>query len=355
MQCVASGDAKICRNAETRKVPDGKAKASLLNIRFIIDTCPCYQSTLVHDTASNNTITFGGLLETKTEDEPDKLKDGQDLLQQAFESTLELAADEVRLAKRKIIDDNVSPELPSKRSHTSNISVLDTEIFVQQCTQKTQKGDIISVKMPPVSTTTTALTTQFPAMTAPAAATTTLETFFKSQNPKVAIFTEKASCPQHSGPSSNPVTTEALIQPLPPPGVPGLSCLQHLFAITTGVDPRALTISSDKEIFAFMDLQYEHRWTSFGMTSQRWVETTELYNVKLEEIGRRDGIFVSKKHPDALFEKLGDIEEKVIERIRTARKGSKDFWRKHCTIILFVKIEPNAKEGDMKLFDEGSG
>ncbi|EGO19008.1 hypothetical protein SERLADRAFT_443550 [Serpula lacrymans var. lacrymans S7.9] len=27
MQCVASGDAKICRNAETRKVPDGKAKA----------------------------------------------------------------------------------------------------------------------------------------------------------------------------------------------------------------------------------------------------------------------------------------------------------------------------------------
>ncbi|EGN94546.1 hypothetical protein SERLA73DRAFT_163085 [Serpula lacrymans var. lacrymans S7.3] len=26
MQCVASGDAKICQNAETRKVPDGKAK-----------------------------------------------------------------------------------------------------------------------------------------------------------------------------------------------------------------------------------------------------------------------------------------------------------------------------------------
>ncbi|EGN93738.1 hypothetical protein SERLA73DRAFT_156277 [Serpula lacrymans var. lacrymans S7.3] len=26
MQCVASGDAKICRNAETRKVPNGKAK-----------------------------------------------------------------------------------------------------------------------------------------------------------------------------------------------------------------------------------------------------------------------------------------------------------------------------------------
>ncbi|EGN91591.1 hypothetical protein SERLA73DRAFT_192224, partial [Serpula lacrymans var. lacrymans S7.3] len=86
MQCVASGDAKICRNAETRKVPDGKAMVSVtglpnrsgadqpqlqkgninyystwhcacvaqrrvfLNICFVIDTCPCYQSTLVHDT-----------------------------------------------------------------------------------------------------------------------------------------------------------------------------------------------------------------------------------------------------------------------------------------------------------------
>ncbi|EGO29010.1 hypothetical protein SERLADRAFT_433024 [Serpula lacrymans var. lacrymans S7.9] len=69
MQFVASGDTKICQNTETRKVLNGKAKFKkgninyystwhcacvaqrrvFLNIRFVIDTCPCYQSTLVHD------------------------------------------------------------------------------------------------------------------------------------------------------------------------------------------------------------------------------------------------------------------------------------------------------------------
>ncbi|EGO00754.1 hypothetical protein SERLA73DRAFT_151426 [Serpula lacrymans var. lacrymans S7.3] len=34
MQCVASGDVKICRNAKTRKVPDGKAKSAVIVERY---------------------------------------------------------------------------------------------------------------------------------------------------------------------------------------------------------------------------------------------------------------------------------------------------------------------------------
>ncbi|EGN91258.1 hypothetical protein SERLA73DRAFT_192404 [Serpula lacrymans var. lacrymans S7.3] len=32
MQCVASGDVKICQNAKTRKVPNGKAKVSVTGL-----------------------------------------------------------------------------------------------------------------------------------------------------------------------------------------------------------------------------------------------------------------------------------------------------------------------------------
>ena len=61
----------------------------------------------------------------------------------------------------------------------------------------------------------------------------------------------------------------------------------------------------------------EFQWTSFTMTSQKWVSATHTYNERLEEKARVRGVQFIKKNPRALMEKLGEIEPKISKRLLT--------------------------------------
>ncbi|EGN95827.1 hypothetical protein SERLA73DRAFT_155103 [Serpula lacrymans var. lacrymans S7.3] len=67
-----------------------------------------------------------------------------------------------------------------------------------------------------------------------------------------------------------------------------------------------------------------NKWSTFCMTSRKWVEATCQYNTRLEEVSKKDGLVVVKKNPRTLFEKLD-------------RKGSEFFWKWHCKAICLVK------------------
>ncbi|EGN98086.1 hypothetical protein SERLA73DRAFT_153273 [Serpula lacrymans var. lacrymans S7.3] len=76
---------------------------------------------------------------------------------------------------------------------------------------------------------------------------------------------------------------------------------------------------------------------SHTMMLRKWVEATNEYNVQLEKMGAN---FI-KKNPRALFDKLREIEAKVVQRITTenfkSAKGNEDFWQKHCHAIAVAK------------------
>jgi len=97
-----------------------------------------------------------------------------------------------------------------------------------------------------------------------------------------------------------------------------LSCSQLLFKLGTQINPLSLTISTDEEYFLFMEMRWENKWVSFGMSAKRWVEATILYNSRLtqQRMGRR--LSTIPKNPCTLFEKLGDVESQVLERLTTS-------------------------------------
>ncbi|KAG9310653.1 hypothetical protein JVU11DRAFT_9233 [Chiua virens] len=83
-----------------------------------------------------------------------------------------------------------------------------------------------------------------------------------------------------------------------------------------------------------MDFRAELKWISHEMTPKR-------------ESGKSPVVL---KHPQALSDKLGEIESKVMARIvkgdfRSKRTHTEDFWRKHCFIVLLIKPET---EGETK-------
>lgn len=47
------------------------------------------------------------------------------------------------------------------------------------------------------------------------------------------------------------------------PELQNMTQSQRLFSITTGINARSLTISSNDEFFLFMELQAERQWASF--------------------------------------------------------------------------------------------
>lgn len=96
-----------------------------------------------------------------------------------------------------------------------------------------------------------------------------------------------------------------------------MSRSQRLFTIATGIDARSLTISSKDEFFLFMELRADRQWASFRMNPNKLVAETNEYNRRLDEINQRANIVTVNKHPRALHEMLGKIEQKIIERVTT--------------------------------------
>ena len=145
---------------------------------------------------------------------------------------------------------------------------------------------------------------------------------------------------------------------------PGPTHSQRLFALTTGIDARALQIQGDIKFFLFMEMQLEFSWASYQMMSKKWVTVTEEYNRRLIEQG---GPNIVKKNPQALVQKLGEMEPHLMERIikgdyncmcsspsrcpecppslyalttlATAKRNSSSFWQKHCEAMQLIKVE----------------
>lgn len=116
------------------------------------------------------------------------------------------------------------------------------------------------------------------------------------------------------------LTQLATVLPAPPAhdsALAGLSRSQRLFRIHTGVDPRALEIKMSAEFFLFMELRYNGQWTSFSMNSRKWAVATADYNCRLATLKNADGQPFVPKHPRALMEKLGEVEDKIINKLST--------------------------------------
>jgi hypothetical protein len=112
-------------------------------------------------------------------------------------------------------------------------------------------------------------------------------------------------------------TNLSMLLPIPKNLAQGLTRLQHLLSIATGINPLVLMISKDEEFILFMDLCAQHQWKSFMMTSHRWVMATQIYNERLIKQNMARGVPTIEKKLRALMDKLGDIEGKIIEWILT--------------------------------------
>ncbi|EGO22399.1 hypothetical protein SERLADRAFT_451253 [Serpula lacrymans var. lacrymans S7.9] len=147
-------------------------------------------------------------------------------------------------------------------------------------------------------------------------------------------------CPSDKHTSQNLM---AAFSPLADPNLNGLSRSQRIFSISTGIDPRSLTLNSSAEFFLFMDMRLQNKWASFSMTSRKWVLATADYNSRLEKLPKSGGSPAVMKNPRALFDKLGEIETKIVERIKSnnfvSSSGNEKFWRTHCFIVQLVKGE----------------
>ncbi|KAF9525245.1 hypothetical protein CPB83DRAFT_870915 [Crepidotus variabilis] len=121
------------------------------------------------------------------------------------------------------------------------------------------------------------------------------------------------------------------------PADPSLTRSQLLFSVGTQVDVRSLSINSNLEFYLFMEMRDEFRWTSFGMTSHKWVSAVKIYNQRLVQRGKDEGVAVMAKSPRALMDKLSEIETRIFERVSTnnfkSRKGGEHFWKQHCFAV----------------------
>ena len=171
---------------------------------------------------------------------------------------------------------------------------------------------------------------------------------------------------------------DALSTTLPlPTDDSSLSRSQLLFKLGTQINPLSLTISTDEEYFLFMEMRRENKWVSFGMSAKRWVEATDLYNSRLIQQRMSRWLSTIPKNPRALFEKLGDVESQILERLATSNFKSKqilalssdsdrspgahasvlisvfldnsgfesEFWRTHCYAVPLIKAGSNSSDG----------
>ncbi|GBE84646.1 hypothetical protein SCP_0606250 [Sparassis crispa] len=157
--------------------------------------------------------------------------------------------------------------------------------------------------------------------------TSTLVSFFNMAHPAAASASAKS---QELLPMSN----------LPLPTISGLTPSQRLFSLSTSMNIKSLSISSNDEFYLFMDMRAEKKWASFSMTPCKWVIVASEYNARLESFHRSRGQaqLMVRKAPRALMEKLGELEPKIIARIvgnhyTSKQSNTDDFWQKHCDAV----------------------
>lgn len=102
---------------------------------------------------------------------------------------------------------------------------------------------------------------------------------------------------------------------LPTPRDAKLSRSQLLFSITTSVDPRSLIITKPDEFFLYMDMRAEEKWSSFGMTSQKWALATQRYNGRLKKLDPENENNLVKKSTRALMDTISGVERQVLNRL----------------------------------------
>ncbi|THG92922.1 hypothetical protein EW026_g8156 [Hermanssonia centrifuga] len=134
-------------------------------------------------------------------------------------------------------------------------------------------------------------------------------------------------------------------------GSDGLTRSERLFAIHTGINPLSLKISSDSEFYTFMDLRFEEEWASYKMMSRKYVEATDLYNIRLTHANEAKGITSTiHKRPRAIAEKLAEIEAMCSQRLisgnyMSKQSGDEAFWRKHCHAVPLGTESAKQKSG----------
>jgi hypothetical protein len=137
--------------------------------------------------------------------------------------------------------------------------------------------------------------------------------FFKNQLPP-----STSARISQSSTASKPAILSTLTTQLPlPETAPGsnLTRSQQLFSFATKIHPFSLSIVRGDEFFLFMDMRAEQQWTSYNMTSHRWVTATNTYNSRLEALAKSHNQVFIPKNPRALMEKLGEIEPKISDRL----------------------------------------
>ncbi|THH19481.1 hypothetical protein EW146_g1687 [Bondarzewia mesenterica] len=263
-------------------------------------------------------------------------------------STADVSPDPVRLIM------GPSPSPPKRKACSSEQEVEEGLMRkrVRAGEGRVDDGDIIVVS----SSTASALSSpQVPGQTS-------ISTFFQPHRNSAgqlrAITASKsASAPSAVAPKTDgddSTTRDTPSQPLsaalPLPDLPGLSRSQRIFAIYTGIDTRALSISSNHEFYLFMDMRLEEKWASFAMNSRKWVVATAAYNVRLQAMNSSKGLQAITKNPQALLNKLSEIEATIIQRISTSnylsRNGTDTFWRKHCAAVSLTKSETGVSSAD---------
>ncbi|EGO25016.1 hypothetical protein SERLADRAFT_438621 [Serpula lacrymans var. lacrymans S7.9] len=311
---------------------------------------------------SNHSSTFGGLIEVKTEadfDEQDLSLD-QLVLDAEIEPTsilqcLDIDPNLLTYASSQPGEMMAITE-PTALADSSQSGPLKRKVPFYDLTEElgpiagALEGPLQKKSRIPTAQETTANTLSTSATNAPSTPATNASSIQAKGTPStsniISMFfapgskTVAPKCPSDKHTSQNLM---AAFSPLADPNLNGLSRSQRIFSISTGIDPRSLTLNSSAEFFLFMDMRLQNKWALFSMTSRKWVLATADYNSRLEKLPKSGGSPAVMKNPRALFDKLGEIETKIVERIKSnnfvSSSGNEKFWRTHCFIVQLVKGE----------------
>jgi hypothetical protein len=210
------------------------------------------------------------------------------------------------IAKRK------SPDTEgSEHSHSEDLLTSKKQRIMPQC----QSGMHVGEDLPPVQAADSEPhnepdesghklgTRSMPDHGADSKAHTFFKTCTPGNKPSAALSQRKAVL--NSSPLSLPPSSK-------------LTRSQLLFSVATRIDPRSLSISTSDEFFLFMDMRAEEGWVSFSMTTRKWIHAAQAYNERLEKLYQSNNLSTIKKNPRALVDKLGEIEQTIMNRIATA-------------------------------------
>ncbi|EGO24993.1 hypothetical protein SERLADRAFT_438585 [Serpula lacrymans var. lacrymans S7.9] len=293
---------------------------------------------------SNHSSIFGGLIEVKTEanfDEQDLSLDQLDLDAEIEPTSILQCLDidpnlltvpQITLGKYPFHHDCEMMAItePTALANSSQSGPLKRKVPFYDLTEDlgplagALEGPLQKKSCIPTAQETTANTLSTSATNAPSTPATNASSIQAKGTPStsniISMFfapgskTVAPKCPSDKHTSQNLM---AAFSPLADPNLNGLSRFQRIFSILTGIDPRSLTLNSSAKFFLFMDMRLQNKWALFSMTSQKWVLATADYNSRLEKLPKSGGSPAVMKNPRALFDKLGEIETKIVKRIKS--------------------------------------